>query len=292
VRSWSEYLAFLRTPAVPSPAPRAVNTTGELLAALRAALPTEPVAYLVSGGVDSRLLWALAPTGSRAYTVAFDGLDPEPTEGTQVPVSWHDYQQHHDALTARKGCALTGVEPAVFTACLQAARDGFDTIVSGVLADAHFGDVAGLHTAPDPLRAYFHTHIHPPSILHDAVDVSDAIAPYLTPSGLDTIRFVTELAWGDGLAFTNAAALAGLRHVAPYSLVRAERPTAGKPLVTQAYQRVTRQPVPAKVGFSRPMRRWLAGYTPTRPEFKPLPKLRATRLFYVWSLERWMNLGS
>lgn len=282
MKRWSEYLTFLRSPALPTPAPTVVRFVDELEAALRASIPPG-AALLLSGGMDSRIIKALAPT-IRCYTAAFDGMPPEAASAVPVRITWDDYLAVHDDLVKNKGCAVTGVEPAVHILCRQAKADGFDVVVSGILADAHFGDIGGLLTAPDPVKAYLEKHVDPKLVLRDPVDVMVPIT--------DRVEFATTLAWGDGLAFDNAANLAGVRHVAPYATLRAEHPIEGKPMIRHLYERLIGGAPPGKVGFARPMSRWLRHYRPTRPEFLPLPRLNATRTFYVWSLERWMNLSA
>jgi hypothetical protein len=290
VRAWSEYLTYLRSPATPTNPVPTIDSVDELEAALRAALPTGPTALLLSGGIDSHVLRALLPDAT-CYTAQFDDLPAETPLATPVPITWGSYLKHHDDLVRRKGYALTGVEPAVHELCRAARADGFTTVVSGLLADAHFGDVGRLHASSDPWRAYLRKHVDPTLVLREPIDVRGAARPYLVGGRLDTPRFTSELAWGDGPAFDNAAALAGVRHVAPFGAVRAAQPVAGKPLVAQLYERLTGARAPrSKNGFARPMGRWLSRYAPKRREFRPLPALNPARLFYVWSLERWMNL--
>lgn len=281
MKAWSEYLTYLRSPVTPTKEPSIVRSVEELEAALRAAIPNG-AALLLSGGVDSRILKALMPT-ARCYTAAFEWQRVETLDATPVPITWRDYLECHDDLVTRKGCALTGVEPAVHIMCRRAKADGFGAVVSGILADVHFGDIGGFLSAEDPVKNYLARHLDPRLVLRDAVDV-------MVPIG-DRVKFSTTLAWGDGLAFDNAAEAAGVRHIAPYRGVRAKYPVAGKPMLRALHTRLVGPSSPRKNGFARPMNRWLAGYQPTRREFLPLPPLNATQLFYVWSLERWMSVS-
>ena len=305
----SEYLAFLRSPPEPSPTVQRVGTVTELLSHVRLSMPIEPIALLLSGGVDSCSLATFLPRGSACYTVVFPelGQSEAPDAGRYVPegcrheivtVTWADYEREHDRLAASKGYALTGIEPAVLVAMKRAKADGYSTVMTGMGADINFGDLGRLNafTNRERLwRAYLKWHVDPVLALREPHDASAALNQFTRLDGsVDAREFSLTLAWGDVLAVDNAARVAGVRHVAPFATRAATNDTAkpGKPLIRAMHARNTGRPwrLP-KRGFRRPMSKWLANYEPTREEFiTPLPALRADQRFYVYSLERWLGM--
>ncbi len=310
-------------PAVAAQGQIPVETMEQIESELRQILadhlsPTTGI--LLSGGIDSAILAALLPRGTRAYTIKFNaaGFLDESLQArvyaearglrhTVVAVDWSDYAAFAPALMRTKKAPLHAIEVALHKAALAARADGIDTLIVGNGADSTFGGMDKLLSRDWTLEEFYrrYTFVDPLQALCNPVDLHDVYRKYLTPAGLiDTQRFL-KIVHGIGIiqSFECAIHSAGLALLEPFERLRYTRPLdlarirsgESKYLLKALFRRLFNglEP-PAKIPFARPMDVWLADWTgPGRPEFKPGADWRAytgDQRWLLYILEQFLHL--
>ena len=271
----SRYLALRWTveggrewaPGLVSPTPRSddaprhhVESASQIEEALREELSGTArggsPGLLLSGGIDSAILAALLPAGTRAYTIRFEAegaLDESPGAAAfardhrlahrVVTVSWADHLREMDALMLRKRAPLHPVEVGLFQAARAAQQDGVDRLIVGNGADSNFGGLDRLLSRDWGFDAFVHryTFTDPETVLANPVSVRSVFAPYRIHKrglhkrglhkkgrdesgrgeGVDVLGFLNQV-HGPGItqAFENALGAGGCRAVTPYESLR------------------------------------------------------------------------
>lgn len=286
-------------PALPAHDQIPVATMEEIEANLRKLVArrlTPTTGILLSGGIDSAILAALLPPGTRAYTIKFNAarfLDESiqareyakhlDLRHTVVEVEWSDYAAHAPELMRRKRAPLHAIEVPLHKAALAAKADGLDTLVVGNGADSTFGGMDKLlsrdWTPEEFYRRY--TFVDPFSALRDPVDLRAAYQPYATPAGFIDVQRFLKTVHGLGIiqSFECAIHSAGLALMEPFEQLRYAKPLdlarirsgESKYLLKALFRRLfPEMEPPEKIPFARPMDVWLADWPgPARAEFKP-----------------------
>lgn len=311
-------------PQLPEPkaASLLVSSTEEVLAALDDLIPRRPgTGILLSGGIDSAILAALAPSGTPCFTIAFDapGALDESLRAAEyaahfehphhvVRIGWVDYLTHTSTLMATKNAPLHPVEVPLYVTSLFARTEGVDTLLVGNGADSTFGGMDKLLAHDWSFDEFVERYqfVDPHEVLHDAVSVDATFEPYRCGTGIDVHRFLHEV-HGQGIvqSFENAIGAAGVRTAAPYEALEHDGPLdldrirSGEPkyLIQEAFRRLyeTGQ-VPRKVAFARPTDVWLSNWPGPRgrPEFRDhvamqAPSMDGEGLFLLWCLTAFLD---
>lgn len=257
---------------------------------------TPATGILLSGGIDSAILAAFLPPGTRAYTIKFNAdrfLDESiqarvyaeyrSLRHTIVELNWADYAAYAPPLMQHKKAPLHAIEVALHKAALAARADGLDTLIVGNGADSTFGGMDQLLSRDWTLADFYqrYTFVDPFRALQNPVDMHSIYQAYMGADGLlDTQRFLKTV-HGIGIiqSFETAVGATGLgllepfeqlRYTAPLDLARI-RAGESKYLLQALFRRLYNNMIPpAKIPFARPMDIWLADWTgPRRAEFKP-----------------------
>ena len=309
-------------PVIPEDAKVAVVSADEMLAALRAIMSarvTGATGILLSGGIDSAILAALMPRGSKAYTIRFvaEGAVDESIRAAQyagitglehhvVDVGWADYLAYSDLLMRHKKSPLHAVEVGLYKAASLAKSHGVSRLVLGNGADSTFGGLDKLLSRDwsfdDFVKRY--TFIDPVAAAAQPMPVLDIYQPYRKGDGIDVIGFLkTVHGLGVVQAFDNAMACAGCDTLEPYEelYLNAEldlariRAGESKYLVREVFRKLYPDlETSEKIAFARPMEQWLADWKgPTRPEFRQdldLNGFSGDQKWLLYCLERFLNL--
>ena len=285
-------------PAVSAQGQIPVATMEEIETQLRAIVArngSPATGILLSGGIDSAILAALLPRGTRAYTIKFNaaGFLDESIQAriyadllglrhTVVEVDWRDHADFAPALMRRKQAPLHAIEVALHKAARAARADGLDRLVVGNGADSTFGGMDKL-LSRDWTLAEFHrryTFVDPAQVLRDPTEIRSVYEPYVQPDGFVDVQRFLKTVHGIGIiqSFECAIHSAGLALLEPFEQLRYVRPLdlarirAGesKYLLKALFRRLFNgMEPPEKIPFARPMDSWLADWTgPARPEFK------------------------
>lgn len=281
----------------------------------------QKVGLLLSGGIDSAVLAALAPRGTPTFTIHFDSAtvtDESPRAASYaalaghphhvVTVNWKDYEASLPELMRSKGAPLHAVEVGLFRAAERAAAQGIEALITGNGADSTFGGLDQLLGRDWTFDAFVerYTFLRPAVALREPVDVSSAFEPYRRGAGFDVQGFLKTV-HGDGVtqAFTSAIACGGCGMVAPYEDLLLGTPLdlgrirAGesKYILRQVFQRLYPSlPLPQKIAFARPMEAWMSDWAgPSRHEFRADIDVRGMtgeQRWLVFCLDRFLEQGN
>jgi hypothetical protein len=299
----------------------AEDTLAKLKALVAEQLEQYPnTGILLSGGIDSAILGALLPRGTKAYTIRFmaEGAIDESKMATRyaeasgldltvVEVTWEDYLQHADDLMTAKSSPLHAIEVALYKASKQAHDDGVDMLIVGNGADSTFGGMDKLlskdWTFDDFVKRY--NFIEPVDVLADPVDILEIYEPYRKDGkSINVIQFLKKV-HGLGIiqVFENAIHLGGCAIAAPYEELYLDAPLdlervrngESKYILRQIFRELypNLEP-PEKIPFARPMDQWLSDWSgPQRAEFRSdlnLSAFTGDQKWLIYCLERFLNL--
>ena len=284
-----------RFPSIDASKQIEVETGEEVLAALRKLIAEkadpEKVGIFLSSGIDSAILAALLPEGTRAYTIDFDApgfpmeseraKDYAKEKGLRhsvVRVMWDDFVAYEERLMIHKKAPLHPVEVALYKASLVARADGVEKVFIGNGADSTFGGLDKLLSKDWTFEEFIdrYTFVKPEALLKEWVDIVPVYAPYKKGAHIDVQNFLkTVHGLGVVQAFENAISLAGLEILQPYEHLRLNIPLdiekirKGKPkyMLREVFSHLylDRAP-PVKVAFARPMDVWLRCYAGPKSE--------------------------
>ena len=300
-----------------------VETMEEIEAQLRAQVAarlTPTTGILLSGGIDSAILAAFLPAGTRAYTIKFnaDRFLDESIQAREyaarlglrhsvVEVEWADYAASAPELMRFKRAPLHAIEVSLHKAALAAQADGIDTLVVGNGADSTFGGMDKLLSRDWTLEEFYrrYTFVDPFLALSDPIDVRSVYRPYLNPDGFIDVQRFLKIVHGIGIiqSFECAIHSAGLALLEPFEQLRYVRPLDlarirsgdSKYLLKALFRRLYKgMEPPEKIPFARPMDIWLADWAgPARPEFKAGTDWRAftgDQRWLLYVLEQFLDL--
>lgn len=301
---------------------RSVSSSSEILDGL-ADLTSQrrDAGILLSGGIDSAILAALAPAGTPCFTITFDApgsLDESTAAASYarrwghahhiLRVTWSDYVAHANTLMTRKKAPLHPVEVPLYLAAMYARSLGVSSLLVGNGADSTFGGMDKLLARDWEFDEFIERYrfVNPEAVLSTPAPIASVFAPYRAGNGIDVQTFLREI-HGQGIvqSFENAIHAAGVDVIAPYEAMTLrdqldlDRIRAGEPkyLLQQVFRELySTNAVPDKVPFARPMDVWLEDWRgpSRRPEFRDdlteqLPHLNGEQRFLIWSLAGFMN---
>ncbi len=307
---------------------RRVSSSTEILESLNDLMPrTTGTGILLSGGIDSAILAALAEPGTPCFTISFDApgaADESIAASTYasrwghphhiIRVSWDDYLTHTPMLMAHKKSPLHPVEVPLHVAAQHARGLGVQSLLVGNGADSTFG---GMDKLLCPVWTYEqfierYRFVDPALVLRAPMPIEDTFAPYRRKnekSGNDGIavqQFLREI-HGQGIvqSFENAIGSAGVDIVAPYEAMihdgelDLDRIRAGEPkyLLQQVFRDLyATSTVPTKIPFARPMDVWMADWDGAvdQPLFRGdvaehVETMSGDARFLVWCLDRFIT---
>lgn len=312
-------------PALDLPHQRPVSSTeeveallGELIEEAVATRSAGELGVFLSGGIDSAIVAAMLPQGTKAFTVRFvaDGAIDESqmarryaeTSGLDlrvIDVTWQDYVEHAPTLMRAKRQPLHAIEVGLYKAACAARDAGVTTVMLGAGADVTFGGLDGLIAKDWTFDEFVarYTVVEPEEAVVAPISMLGTYEKYRTQEGIDYVAFVREVhGQCTAGAFENPLRAAGCGIVAPFEHMRlgvpldVARVRAGEPkymltpLFRKAYPGI--EP-PRKIPFARPMDIWLADWPgPTRPEFREDLDIRrfvGDRRWILWCLEAFLN---
>ena len=274
---------------------------------------------LLSGGMDSAIIAAMLPAGTRAYTIRF--LSPGSIDEserarayakqcnllhTTVEVGWPDYEKYSSVLMKAKKSPLHAVEVALHKVALAARADGIATLVAGNGADSTFGGMDKLLSRDYTLESFYqrYTFVDPCKALKECVDMRHVYEPFIKDGLIDTQQFLKRVhSIGIIQSFNNAIRSANLdlfepfEHVyygKPLDLVRIRRGESKyilRELFKELYPGIA---IPDKIPFARPMDAWLKNWPgPHRAEFRfavDYARLSGDQRWLVHCLEEFLDM--
>ena len=249
---------------------------------------------LLSGGMDSAIIAAYLPKGTKAYSIRFTAPNAvdETIMASQyasfygldfhvVEVSWDDYLKSGPALMKKRKSPLHQIEGAVYKAAKTAKADGINKLLMGNGSDYLFGGLTGLLSKDwsfDELVERY-TIVKPEQALVNPTSIVPIYEQFRTGSNsIDFFGFLEDI---HGIAsipsFENPLSLAGIQSLEPYEAMHLSVPLDiarirkgdSKYLIRELFARKYPHIIPPeKIPFKRPMDQWLEPWNgPVRPEF-------------------------
>ncbi len=274
---------------------------------------------LLSSGIDSAIIGALMPKGTRAYTIRFQAEDAvDEVAGAKkiadhlgfshciVDVGWGDYEKTIDFLMRHKKSPLHPAEAGLYKAALTAAEDGVRVLVVGNGADSTFGGMDKLLSKDwgfDEFVARY-TFLNPIHALKRPKSMRDYFEPYRRDSGVDVVKFLKTV-HGLGIIqmFENAVRAGGCEIFAPFEKLKLGvdldmariRRGESKYILREVFGNLFPGfEAATKIAFARPMTQWLDRWSgPKREEFREdldVTDLTGEQKWQLYCLERFLNL--
>lgn len=301
----------------------AVGTADEILREARAAIENfyEPgrTAIFLSGGIDSAILAALLPAGTKAYT--FRCVAPGAIDETRqaalyarinsldheiIDMRWEDFEALTPELLRFDGVPFHSIEVQLLKAARHAKAAGRDKLVLGESADGVFGGLSGLLSRDwdaESLEQRY-SFVRPAAALKHPVDVSDVFRRYRTPGGtIDIEAFLRNVfCIESSSSYMHAFELAGVEACMPYGRMRPAAPLdlarirrgESKYLLRELFAKLyPGLAAPEKIPMPRATEQWFAEWGgPRRREFIPGCQAGMTgdQKWLVWCLEQFLEM--
>ena len=280
----------------------------------------QQVALMLSGGIDSAILAALVPKGTKAFTFKPDApgalnevefakkyADINQLDHEVIEVSWQDYDNVMDKLMLRKGAPIHSIEPQIFIAAQFAKKQGYSTLLFGEAADAVFGGLSGLLSKDMNLEEFYKrfSFVDPREVLKDPLKIIQPIIPFVKEDGtVDVHKFLNNIFFKESYgSYENACELAEINFISPYnqmileSNLDIERIRAGenkyilREIFSKLYPDLENR---KKIPMPRAVDQWFENWDgPNRKEFLQqidIGSLSGDQKWMVYCLERFLNL--
>ncbi|WP_213335288.1 asparagine synthase-related protein [Enterococcus casseliflavus] len=191
-------------------------------------------ALMLSGGIDSAILAALVPAGTKAYT--FKTLSSDSVDDVVyakkyaekfnlnheiIDVTWDDYNSSIDNLMLHKGAPIHSIEPQIYKAALKAKKDGYTTLLFGENADIVFGGFNGLLSSDWNSEDFYHRYcfVNPFDILKKPIALMKPILKYTDVNDrVDVHRFINDIFYYESNgSYENSCSLAEIEFATPFN---------------------------------------------------------------------------
>lgn len=275
-------------------------------------------AILLSGGIDSAILAAYVPKGTKAYTFkcVAEGAIDETAQAKKycdvygldheiIEMNWSDFEELTPEILKADGVPFHSIEVQLLKACKIAKASGIKKIIYGDAADYIYGGMDKI-LSKDWLFDEFvnrYNSIEPSRVLKSFVDVKAVYEPYrINRDKIDFLAFLKDYMDIESYtSYMNAFELGGVEYLDPYSYTKMALPLDlnrvrnGEPkymvreLFSKKYPNI---PIPTKIPMPRATNQWLKDYTVSRPEFIPncTENMTGDQKWLCWCLEQFLNM--
>ncbi len=275
---------------------------------------------MLSGGMDSAILAALVPKGTKAFT--FRSNTPGTTDESPfaaeyarqndleheiIDIDWQDFLDYAPDLMRRKGAPIHSITVQVYVAARKAREQGYLNLVFGELADAIYGGLSDLLSRDWTEEQFIdrYSFVDPMEILKDAQRITYPITRYTDESGIvDVHEFMGSVFLPESAdSYISACDTAGVKFVSPYAVSRMSKPLdlervrggENKYIIRELFAELYPDEQPRKkLPMPRAVDQYLAEWEgPTRPEFREdidLSKLSGDQKWYIYCLEWFLNI--
>lgn len=275
-------------------------------------------AILLSGGMDSAILAAYLPKGTKAYTfkcVAENAID-ETSQAKKyvdayglnheiVNMYWRDFEDLTPEILKFNGVPFHSIEVQLVKVAKLAKSQGIERFIIGESADLIFGGMDKLISKEwnydDFVKRYNFTE--PKDALKDYVSVNDIYEKYRLPNNkIDYLTFMDEIfAFESSGSYMHAFEKEGIEYLDPYSFMRMADPLdlnrvrngESKYMVRELFAKCYPDiPVPTKIPMPRATTQWLKDFKASRDEFVPncTDKMTGDQKWQIYCLETFLNM--
>ena len=281
---------------------------------------TKKVALMLSGGIDSAILAAMVPKGTKAYTFQPDveGANDEvryakiyaeinELEHSVISYDWTDFDNSMDKLMLQEGAPVHSIEPQIFKAADVARKEGYTTLLFGEAADAVFGGLDGLLSKDFNLAEFYERFmfVDPSKVLKEPMEIKEPIIPFMNGNNIvDVHGFLNTVFFSESNnSYYNACKLADIEFISPFNRMildvplDLERVRSGesKYILREIFkQKYPNLQIRKKLPMPRPVDQWFEKWEgPVRTEFRkdiPLNDMKGDQKWMIYCLERFLNL--
>ncbi len=275
-------------------------------------------AILLSGGMDSAVLAAYLPRGTKAYTFhcVADGAIDERAQAKKycdayglnqeiIEMNWADFEQLTPEILKKDGVPFHSIEVQLLKAAKHAKRQGIERFIIGESADLVYGGMDKLIGKDWEFDEFYHRYnfVEPSVALKNPISVKDVYEQYRLPNNkIDFMRFMDEVfAIESSTSYMHAFDIVGMQYLDPYSFTKMALPLDlhrvrnGEPkymireLFAKKYPHI---PVPNKIPMPRATTQWLKDYKTSRPEFikNCTENMTGDQKWLCWCLEQFLNM--
>ena len=287
---------------------------------VKEAVDSGSAALALSGGMDSAILAAMVPEGTKAYT--FRCIVPgkkviDESEQAQkwarynhldheiIDITWDELRKAADICMLHKHAPVHSIEAQIYIAAKQARANGIKRMIFGENADIIYGGMNGLISKDWTYGEFVdrYCYVMPYRVLREPVMVMGPFLQMENDGYIDGYEFTNVYFRQEALGtYINACQAAGIEFVGPYSRTRLDVPIdynrirSGdtKYLIGELFHEIyPEERIPEKIPMPRPMEQWMKDWEgPKRKEFIPgcAEGLSGDQKWMLWSLERYLEL--
>lgn len=276
-------------------------------------------ALMLSGGIDSAVLAALVPEGTKCYTfrsnipgtadespfakeyAEANGLDHE-----VIDIDWQDFVDYTPKLMHRKGAPIHSISVQIYKAASVAREAGFTNVVFGESADLLFGGQDGLFGTRRSMEEFAsrYSYVDPSKVLKEGQMLYEPFERHTVDGIVNTQKFARDIYYRESSdSYDVSCSEAGVHFRSPFSkmIVDVEldidRIASGdnKYFIREVYNRLYPDAQPRK---KTPMTRAVDEYMkdwsgPKRPEFLndiDISDFSGDQKWYIFCLEWYLNM--
>ena len=277
-------------------------------------------ALMLSGGMDSAILAALVPKGTKCFTFRSNipGTTDESTLAAEyaeqnglkheiIDIDWQDFVDYAPTLMLRKGAPIHSIAVQIYAAAKVAREQGFVNLLFAELADTNFGGLSGLLSKDWDEKSFIdrYNYVDPRKVLKTEALITEPFERHVGESGVvDTHGFLSDVYLREAFdCYTNACETAGIKFTSPFAVSRMaekldlERVRAGenKYIIRELFAELYKNQEPRKkLPMPRAVDEYMKEYTgPIRPEFKDnidMSEFSGDQKWYIYCLEWFLDL--
>lgn len=277
-------------------------------------------ALMLSGGMDSAILAALVPKGTKCFTfrssipgatdespLAAEYAEQNGLEHEIIDIDWQDFVDYAPKLMLKKGAPIHSIAVQIYVAAKKAREQGFVNLLFAELADTNFGGLSGLLSKDWDKDAFIdrYNYVDPRKVLKSEVLITEPFERHVDEAGvIDTHGFLGDVYLREAFdCYANACETAGVKFTSPFAVSRMaekldlERVRAGenKYIIRELFAELYESQEPRKkLPMPRAVDEYMKDYAgPTRSEFKEnidMSEFSGDQKWYIYCLEWFLNI--
>lgn len=279
----------------------------------------EDTALMLSGGMDSAILAALVPRGSKCFTFRSNipgTMDESPFAAEYarqnglmhevIDIDWQDFLDYAPELMKRKGAPLHSIAVQIHVAARKAQEQGFTNLLFGENADIHFGGHSGLLSKDMSLEQFMQRYnfVDPNLVLRNTEIIKEPFVRHEKNGVVDAHGFMGDVYQRESTdCYINACETAGIKFTSPFSASRMSEPLDlervrrgdSKYIIRELFAELYPNQQPRqKLPMPRAVDEYMKDYKgPIRPEFCAdidMTQFTGDQKWYIYCLEWFLNM--
>lgn len=277
-------------------------------------------ALMLSGGMDSAILAALVPKGTKTFTFRSNipgTMDESPLaaeyarlnglEHEIIDIDWQDFLDYTPLLMKQKGAPIHSIAVQIYVAAKLAREQGYLNLMFGQSADTVYGGLSGL-LGKDWKRDEFvsrYSYVDPNIVLKSSTKITHPFNRHLRKDGtMDVHEFIQDIHLIEATdCYIASCDAAGVKFTSPYAASRMSEPLdlervrnrENKYIIRELFSELYPDQQPRKkLPMPRAVSEYMKDYEgPSRPEFREdidMSKLSGDQRWYIYCLEWFLDM--